>query len=83
LVRSEREGTVIVRAAPPGLAAARAGLEPGDELLLIDGRDVRAMSSDQVHAALEGEIGSTVRLTVLRRGEIARLAVERGPLRRE
>jgi C-terminal processing protease CtpA/Prc len=55
-------------------------MEVGDEVLLIDGRDVRRMSADAVHRALEGEIGSTVRLTIFRRGKIERLALERAPL---
>jgi hypothetical protein len=38
------------------------------------------MSADAVHRALEGEIGSTVRLTIFRRGKIERLALERAPL---
>lgn len=81
LSQSSRDGSVAVRSVPPGLAAARAGLEVGDQVLLIDGKDVRAMSPDAIHRSLEGPVGSKVRLTVLRRGKVERLEIERGPLR--
>jgi C-terminal processing protease CtpA/Prc len=70
----------VVRSVPKGLAGAQAGLEKGDEVVLIDGRDVRAMSPDAIHESLEGPVGSKVRLTVLRRGKVERLEIERGPL---
>ena len=74
---------MTVREVPPTMAAARAGLQVDDEILLIDGRDVRGMSPEAIHRALEGAEGSLVRLTVLRRGSIVRLGIERGPLRKE
>jgi carboxyl-terminal processing protease len=80
LSQASADGKVTVRDAPPGLPAARAGIEPGDEILLIDGRDVRRMSPEAIHRALEGSVGSTVRLTVLRRGKVDRIALERAPL---
>jgi C-terminal processing protease CtpA/Prc len=49
------------------LPAALAGIEPADELLLIDGHDVRRMSPEAVHQALEGEVGSTIALTIAHR----------------
>jgi C-terminal processing protease CtpA/Prc len=61
---------------------ARAGLEPGDEVLAVDGRDVRDLSPEAVHRALAGDIGSTVTLTVARRGGVERLTVVRKPYRK-
>jgi C-terminal processing protease CtpA/Prc len=55
-------------------------MAPGDEILLIDGQDVRSLSPDAVHRLLEGDVGTTVNLTLLRRGRIERIAVERAPL---
>jgi carboxyl-terminal processing protease len=80
LSQGKSDGRVLVRETPTGYPAAQAGMEPGDEILLIDGRDVRTMAPETVHLALEGEVGSTVRLTVLRRGKIERLALRRAPL---
>jgi carboxyl-terminal processing protease len=80
LSQSRADGRVVLRQVPPRLSAAQAGLEAGDEVLLIDGRDVRRMTPEGVHQSLEGEVGSTVRLTVFRRGKIDRVALRRAPL---
>jgi carboxyl-terminal processing protease len=82
LAQSRTDGKVTVRDVPSGHPAAEAGMAPGDEILLIDGRDVRSMSPDAIHRTLEGEVGTTVNLTVLRRGKIERIAVQRAPLAR-
>ena len=74
-------GRVIIREAPPGMAAAAAGLQAGDQLLLIDGRDVRSMTPEEVHEALVGPIGTSAQLTVEREGYILRVAVKRARLR--
>ena len=79
LAQSRSDGRITVRETPPGHPAAEAGMTPGDEILLIEGRDVRNMSAELVHQALMGEVGTTVRLTVLSRGKIERIAVKRAP----
>ena len=76
------EGRLFVREVPDGLAASEAGLAAGDEILLIDGRDARAMGARGVHEALSGNVGEPVRLTVVRRGEIRRLRLERSVARK-
>jgi C-terminal processing protease CtpA/Prc len=82
LAQSQSDGRVTIRDAPSGYPAAEAGIGPGDELLLIDGRDVRSMSPEMIHRLLEGDVGTAVNLTLLRRGKIERIAVRRGPLSR-
>ena len=82
LAQSRSDGRLTVRDAPSGQAAAEAGIASGDEILLIDGRDVRSMSAETIHRLLEGEVGTTVSLTLLRRGKIERIAVRRAPLSR-
>jgi C-terminal processing protease CtpA/Prc len=71
--------TLEVREAPAGLAAASAGIRAGDQILLIDGRDVRPMSSMEIHAALGGEVGSEVKLTLVRAEQVARVTLRRLP----
>jgi C-terminal processing protease CtpA/Prc len=79
-VLAQREDhTLVVREVPKGLASAKAGVEPGDELLLIDGRDVRAMSTEQVHRSLSGEVGEPVKLTLIRGDRIVRVTLQRSP----
>jgi len=82
LAQSRSDGRLTVRETPSGHPAAEAGMAPGDEILLIEGRDVRSMSADVIHRLLEGQIGTTVNLTLLRRGKIERIAVRRAPLSR-
>ena len=70
---------LVLRDVPPNLAAARAGLQPGDELLLIDGRDVRELDERGVHQALAGNVGDPVKLTLLREGRVVRVTLRRTP----
>ncbi len=70
-------GRLFLRDVPPGLAAARAGLKPGDEVLLIDGVDVRAMDAKQIHATLTGDIDTPVKLTIVRGDQILRVTLKR------
>jgi C-terminal processing protease CtpA/Prc len=73
------DGRLFVRDVPPALAAARGGLEPGDEILLVDGKDVRAMDAAVLHHALSGEVSAPVKLTVVRRDAVIRVTLARTP----
>ena len=64
--RDNETRALIVREAAPGAGAEKAGLLPGDQVIMIDGWYVRGMSTKDVRARLRGEIGTTVRLTVVR-----------------
>jgi C-terminal processing protease CtpA/Prc len=74
-----QENHLVLREVPPDLAAGRAGLEPGDELILIDGRDVRELDERAVHQALGGGVGDPVKLTLLRQGQVIRVTLRRTP----
>jgi C-terminal processing protease CtpA/Prc len=82
LGHSSEEHRLVVRDVPPDTPAAEAGLEPGDEILAIDGREVSELSVREVIVALRGEVGTRVRLRV-RRGDEAEREVEvmRAPYR--
>ena len=73
------DGRLFVRDVPPALAAARGGLEPGDEILLVDGKDVRAMDAAVLHHALSGEVSAPVKLTVVRGDAVIRVTLARTP----
>jgi carboxyl-terminal processing protease len=51
---------------PAGEGAERAGLLVDDEILAIDGKDVREMSQEDVRRAVRGDVGSTMTLSILR-----------------
>ncbi len=73
------EGKRTVRQVPRGLGAAKAGLEPGDQILLIDGIDVRTLDERALQELLTGEVGQPVKLTVVRGGQVLRVTVVRTP----
>lgn len=77
MLGQQGDGRVFVREVPAGLAADRAGLREGDEILLIEGRDVRTMTEQDLHRALGGEVGDPVRLTLLRGDDVIRVTLER------
>jgi carboxyl-terminal processing protease len=82
LSHDRASGKVVVRDAPQGMSGAKGGLQPGDEIVLIDGRDVRDMDTADVQEALRGDVGSPVSLTVVRGADVVRLSVKRGPFRK-
>jgi carboxyl-terminal processing protease len=76
------DGRLFVRETPRDLAAARGGLAPGDEILLVEGKDVRQMSEQELYGALSGDVGTKVKLTVVRGDGVYRLTLTRTPVPR-
>lgn len=61
-------GSVIIGAVSPGGGAAKAGLQPGDVIVSLDGRPIK--SGDDMVTDISGrKIGSTVKLGYLRSGK--------------
>ena len=60
-----------------GGPAQEAGLEVNDLLIAVEDQDVRGMTSDEVRELVRGEEGTSVALTVMRKGEHMTLSVER------
>jgi carboxyl-terminal processing protease len=52
----------------PGSPARAAGLRPGDVLLEVEGKDVSHLPLDRIVQLVHGPAGTTVRLSVLRKG---------------
>jgi carboxyl-terminal processing protease len=79
--RDRETRALVVREASPRGAAGKAGLLPGDQILMIDGWYVNDLDAREVRAKLRGEVGSTVRLTVVRNGdEVHHLRITRREL---
>lgn len=74
------DGRLFVRSIPPGQGASNAGLEVDDEIVLIDGKEVRAMSEDEIRRAVRGDVGSTMTLTIDRAGKKQEIKLQRSPL---
>ena len=81
LGRDNQTKAVHVREAPPGMAAARAGLLPGDEVVMIEGYYVQDLTPKQIQSLLRGDPGTKVELTVVRNGQVRRVQLTRTPLR--
>jgi C-terminal processing protease CtpA/Prc len=64
--RDKETRALVIREAPTGAGAEKAGLAEGDEVLMIDGFYVKDLTAKEVRAKLRGDVGSTVKLTVLR-----------------
>ncbi len=58
----------------------KAGVEPGDVLLAVDGQDITNLSDDLVRASLRGPVGSFAVLTLKRGETIFDASVERRPM---
>jgi S1-C subfamily serine protease len=80
LAKDNTDGRLYVRDAPAGMGAAKAGLATGDEVVAIDEKPVVKMTPPEVHEALSGRVGTTVKVKVVRRGVTLDFTVERGPL---
>lgn len=79
LYATGRHNRVVVSDLLQGSAAARAGLQPGDEILSYDDQRIfRAMELKQ--ATIEGTPGERVALEVLREGSRVRVWLPRGPI---
>lgn len=79
LLRRDSDQRLFVYDTPPHLAADRAGLREGDEILLIDGKDVRSFDDRSLHRILSGDVGAPVKLTVIRDDQVLRVTLKRTP----
>lgn len=52
----------------PGSPAEKAGLQPGDKVIAIDGQDMTGVDAELARQRVLGPAGTTVRLTVAREG---------------
>lgn len=75
------DGRMFVRSTPPGQGAAEAGLMIDDEIVAIDGKDVKAMSEEDVRRAVRGDLGSSLVVTIVREGQKREVTVKRSKLK--
>jgi carboxyl-terminal processing protease len=61
-------GHVVIVVPLDGSPAQRAGLQAGDMILKVNGRDVTGLPLDQVVERISGKAGTSVSLTILRPG---------------
>jgi carboxyl-terminal processing protease len=66
---SDQSGTPQVISPIDGEPAARAGLQPGDQIVSINGQSTRGMDAQKVVGLLRGKPGTAVTLTISRGGK--------------
>lgn len=64
-----KENILTVIAPVKGTPAYRAGVKPGDQILKIDDLITTGLSSEEAIKHIRGQKGTTVKLTMLRKGE--------------
>lgn len=64
-----QDGLLTIVRVISGSPAEKAGLRAGEQIVTVDGQDVRSLSADEAANLLQGAEGSTVVLTVSRPGE--------------
>lgn len=65
----ERNGKVVVVMPNEGYAAARAGVQIGDQIVKVNDQNVEYSSIEEINKLLRGQSSSEVKLTVKRYGE--------------
>ena len=71
---------LFVRSLPTGEGADRAGLSVDDEIVAIEGKDVRSLTPEDVRRTVRGDVGSRLTVTILRGDERRDLTIVRTPL---
>ena len=66
---------ILIRAVQDGSPSAKAGVQPGDQILAIDGEPMTDRTLGDVVSRLRGAVGAPVVLTVLRPSQGAELAL--------
>ncbi len=74
-IENDASGNIVVVSPLKGSPAEQAGMESGDIITAIDGTSTVGMSSDAAVELIRGPKGSTVKLTVIRKGQQAPLII--------
>lgn len=64
-----RDGVITVIAPIEGSPADRAGVRAGDQIVAVDGRPTRGIQMDKLIRTMRGKPGSSVRITLARKGQ--------------
>lgn len=74
---SNSEKGIKIVSTMDGQGAQLAGIKPDDTITAVDGKPISGMAVEDAIALIRGEIGTNVKLTIERDGEIMEVLVER------
>lgn len=77
----DRDGEAVVASPIEGSPADRAGIETGDVVVAVDGKDVRDAELSRIVDRVKGPEGSKVELTVLREEREREFSLERAEIK--
>ena len=79
LIKKRPDGAVLITEPYPDSPAVKAGLQPGDSIIAIDGKSVYGETSEQSSGRMKGQPGSKVVFKVVkgRTGEVKDVTVKR------
>ena len=75
-VMQQPDRSLVVISPIDDTPAARAGIQPGDVIIEIDGQIIDADSADQAVESMRGEPGTKISMTLVREGENEPITVE-------
>lgn len=77
-----RDGWIVVIAPTPGSPAERAGVQPGDRIVEVNGRSAQGWTLDEATRSFRGDPGTSLAIRIERPGLVAPipLTLERKPL---
>ncbi len=78
---NERNNRMMVREAYQDFPAYKAGLQPGDIILEVNGQSLEGRSEDEVRTLLQGQPGTTINVLIERDGVRSNKSLEREVIR--
>ena len=79
-ISADTEGAparLIVRGVAPDSPAHFAGIEPGDQIVAVDGKPVEGQKLRDVAAAIRGEVGTSIKLALSRQSQSREVSLTR------
>jgi len=82
-LNTPKDGVLIVVTPMKNTPAYKAGVEPGDKVVKIDGKEVKDLKSDDAVSMLRGIVGTKVKIETERKGADGKIALKKFTLKRE